>query len=108
MKKILLIGCGHMGSALLTSWIKSKKYSLTVIDPFKYKDLKKKYNNKIKILKKISNLSKSINYDFVVFATKPIDLNKILDEFSNYKFLNQTVIVSVIAGKKINLFEKKI
>ena len=29
MKKILVIGCGHMGSALVTSWINSKKYSLT-------------------------------------------------------------------------------
>ena len=37
MKKILLIGCGHMGSALLDSWIVSKKYSINIIDP------KKKY-----------------------------------------------------------------
>ena len=36
MKKVLLIGCGHMGSALLTSWLDSKKYHITIIDPLKY------------------------------------------------------------------------
>ena len=36
MIKILLVGCGHMGSALLTKWIKNKRYSLSVIDPIKY------------------------------------------------------------------------
>ena len=39
MKKLLLIGCGHMGNALLDSWIKSNKYKITVIDPVKYKKL---------------------------------------------------------------------
>ena len=49
MKNILLIGCGHMGSALLTSWIVSKQYHITLIDPLKINVLNKKYK-KIKIL----------------------------------------------------------
>ena len=47
MKKILLVGCGHMGEALLTSWLKSNNYYVTVIDPIKYNYLK----NNIKIRK---------------------------------------------------------
>ena len=46
MNKVLLIGCGHMGSALLNAWIKLKTYSFTVIDPLKYESLSKKYNKK--------------------------------------------------------------
>ena len=46
MKKILLIGCGHMGESLLVSWLKSNKYSLIVVDPLKINILKK--NIKIK------------------------------------------------------------
>ena len=42
MKEILLIGCGHMGNALLNSWIGVNQYSFTVIDSHKYKFLKKK------------------------------------------------------------------
>ena len=43
MKRVLLVGCGHMGSALLNEWIKLKFYSLTVVDPLSYNSLKKKY-----------------------------------------------------------------
>ena len=71
MKKILLIGCGHMGEALLSSWINSNKYSIKVIDPYKYKSLKQKYKSRnIKILKSISALDKYLELDFIVVATR--------------------------------------
>ena len=63
MKKILLIGCGHMGNALLVSWIKSNQYSLTVVDPIKYKSLRLKYKRKNnKFIESISELGKIINF----------------------------------------------
>ena len=107
MKKILLIGCGHMGGALLSSWINSKKYSLTVVDPVKYKYLKKKYYKKITISKNISNIKKNIIFDYIVFAIRPIDLNNVLNELSDLKLTNKTSIISIIAGKKIDLFKNK-
>jgi len=109
MKKILLIGCGHMGNALLTSWINSKKYEITVVDPVKDVSLKKRYKNKdIKFLKSISLLKNIINFDIIIFAIKPINLSNILDEFSSFKLKSQISIVSVVAGKKIKHFEKKL
>ena len=109
MKKILVIGCGHMGSALVTSWINSKKYSLTIIDPNKFNLLKKKYYKaNVTVLKKISNSESNKIFDFIIFAIKPLDLNIILNDISNIKIGNQTSVISVIAGKKINIFEKKI
>ena len=42
MKNILLIGCGHMGSALLESWNEGKQYKCYVVDPIKNKNIKKK------------------------------------------------------------------
>ena len=33
MNRVLLVGCGHMGSALLNEWINLKSHSLTVVDP---------------------------------------------------------------------------
>ena len=107
MKKVLLVGCGHMGSALLTSWLDSKKYHITIIDPLKYKILKKKFSNKkIKLINNFSMLDKSANYNFVIFATKPIDLNKALVNFSSINLDKKTNIISVVAGKKIEIFEK--
>ena len=42
MNRILLVGCGHMGSALLNAWMNLKAHSLTVVDPLSYSYLKKK------------------------------------------------------------------
>ena len=38
MNRVLLVGCGHMGSALLNAWMNLKSVSLTVIDPLRYND----------------------------------------------------------------------
>ena len=35
-----------MGSALLNAWIDLKSYSFSVVDPFNYNKLKKKYYKK--------------------------------------------------------------
>ncbi len=109
MKKVLLIGCGHMGNALLDSWINSYKYSLTVIDPVKYKYLKIKYKyKKLKITNSILNLDNDLNFEFIVFAVRPKDLKKVLNELANKKINRNCAFVSVIAGKKINVFRKKL
>ena len=42
MKKILLIGCGHMGGSLMSGWSNSKNYTISVIDKKKYAILKKR------------------------------------------------------------------
>ncbi len=108
MKKILLIGCGHMGNALLRSWVISNEYSITVIDPLKYTSLKKQYKNKnIEFLKKISNLKDNLKFDFIVFATKPKELNRVLNDLSPFKFKIHTLMISIIAGKKISIFKNK-
>ena len=78
MKRILLIGCGHMGNALLTAWIKTDIYNLTIIDPIKYKSLKNKFKNKkVDVIKYVTDLEKNINFDIIIFATKPGDLNDV-------------------------------
>ena len=46
MKKILLIGCGHMGGSLMSGWSSYKNYTISVIDKKKYSILKKRYRNK--------------------------------------------------------------
>ena len=52
MNKILLIGCGHMGKALLEGLDLGKlNYSFIVIDPIQYKKINKKYNNRVKAYK---------------------------------------------------------
>ena len=68
MKNILIIGCGHMGGALLSSWATLDQYSITVIDNLKHNLIKKKYKNKkIKSFKNFSYLKKTNNFDFIIW-----------------------------------------
>ncbi|SVD73161.1 uncharacterized protein METZ01_LOCUS426015, partial [marine metagenome] len=43
MNKILLIGCGHMGSALLNAWHNKTSNYFSVVDPNKYMILRRTY-----------------------------------------------------------------
>ncbi len=108
MKNVLLIGCGHMGSALLKSWKEGKQYQLYVVDPIKYNYIKKKYNSEfIKTFKFVSLIPSNTKFNFVVFATKPIDLNNALNDLVKMKLTKNTSIISVIAGKKLKIFQNR-
>ena len=53
MNKILLIGCGHMGNALLRSWFLNTNYSFIIIDPLQYKKINKEYASRVKAYKSL-------------------------------------------------------
>ena len=106
MNKILLIGCGHMGSALLKAWSLSTNYSFIVIDPVQYKKINKGYNNKVISFESLEEIKDISLIDTVIFAVKPQILLKVLENIQNYKFRKKTVFISIVAGKKINFFNK--
>ena len=105
MNKILLVGCGHMGQALLRTWLSKTNYSFSIIDPLKYKLINNKFKkiNAFKSLKEIKNLT---SFDIVILAVKPQIANIVLADFKFLKFKNKILFVSIIAGKKINFFKK--
>ncbi len=108
MHKILLIGCGHMGGALLKSWSQSNKYKITVVDKLNFNILKKKYKKeKINFFNSISKLKKSSKFDLIVLAVRPAELESVLDKLSPSNLRKQTAIISVVAGKKILNIQKK-
>ena len=107
MKKILLVGCGHMGSNLLKQWVQKKSYNISVIDPKTYRVLKKKYSKKISIYKSIDNIKNIEIYKIIIFAVKPQNIDKIISEYKSLKNLN-VLYLSIIAGKKISFFKKQL
>ena len=109
MNKVLLVGCGHMGTALVKSWLNLNSYSFTVVDPFNFKKLKNKFNNKkIDILNK-APIQKEINkFDIIIFAVKPQIADKVLSEYKDFEFKKNSIISSIIAGKKIIFFQKRL
>ena len=109
MNRVLIVGCGHMGTALLNAWVILKSYSLTIVDPFNYKYLKKKYyKKKITFFNKTPNQNEIKKFDIIIFAIKPQVAKKVLFEYRDFKFKKNSLIVSIVAGKKINFFKQNI
>jgi pyrroline-5-carboxylate reductase len=109
MNRVLLVGCGHMGSALLNAWMNLKSHSLTVIDPLSYNDLKKKYyKKKIRFFDKTPNQNEIKKFDIIIFAIKPQIAKKVLSEYRNFEFKKNSLIASIVAGKKISFYKKNI
>ncbi len=107
MKKILLVGCGHMGSALLKAWINISSIKITVIDPQRYAEIKRKYSNKIIIYKSLNEIRNLNQFHIIIFAVKPQIAKSVIDQFQSVNNINM-FFLSVMAGKKINFFEKNL
>ena len=106
MNKVLLVGCGHMGSALLKAWSLKTDCSFVVIDPAEHQHISKNFNRKVKAFKSIEEIKNILLFDIIIFAIKPQVAEQVLKKFSKHKFKKQTVFVSIVAGKKINFYNR--
>ena len=107
MKNILLIGCGHMGGSLMSGWSNSNNYRISVIDKKKYSILKNKNKNKkIKFFKSIDDINNQNNFDYIIFATRPLELTNVFKELKNTNLNKKSIVISVIAGKKQKFLKK--
>jgi len=109
MSKVLLVGCGHMGTALVNSWLNLRSYTFTVVDPYNYKKLKNKFKiKKVNVVDQAPTQKEMLTFDIVIFAVKPQIVDNVLSEYKNFKFKKNILISSIIAGKKINFFKRRI
>lgn len=106
MNKILLIGCGHMGKALLKAWVLKTNYSFVIIDPFQFKNIKRSFNNRVKAFNSLDKIKSIKLIDIVVIAVKPQIALPVIKDFKNYYFTKNVIFLSIVAGKKINFFNK--
>ena len=96
MKNILLIGCGHMGGSLMSGWSNSKNYTISIIDKKKYASLKKRNRNKkIKFFKSIDDINNQNNLDYIIFATRPLELTNVFKELKNVNFNKKSIAINV-------------
>ena len=86
--KILLVGCGKMGSAMLSGWKKSGISGVEVIDPALGKD--------------VGDLPKNFKPDYIVIAIKPQEMTNVLPSLKRF----EGKIISIAAGKKIQFIAK--
>ena len=87
MNNVLIIGCGHMGSALLSLWSKNKLYKFTIVDPLKYKTIRSKFINKrVQSITSAKEIKNSEYFDIVVLAVKPQVIERVLKEYKFFPF----------------------
>ena len=95
-----------MGGALLKAWSYNLKYSFIVVDPNQYKKINKSYSKNIKVLKSFTEIKNFKSIEIIIFAVKPQQIELVLSDMTKYNFNKQAIFVSIVAGKKINFFNK--
>ena len=107
--KILLIGCGKMGSSLLEGIVKSDNFHgiVDVIEPVMQDSLKEGFKkSKVSFYSDFKENKNTINYDLIIIATKPYIYEEIFNGLKNNLIINdKTLIVSILAGIKISKIE---
>jgi pyrroline-5-carboxylate reductase len=100
---ILLVGCGKMGGALLSGLIAkvASREQILVINPSD--TAAKKFG--VRGIKNAATMPDDFKVDMVIFAVKPQILEALLPDFVGIGSEN-TVFVSIAAGKKLAAFEK--
>ena len=108
--KILLIGCGKMGGSLLEGIVKSNNFNVIVdvIEPAIQDFIKEGFKkSKVNFYSDIKEKKDNINYDLIIVATKPNIYKEIFNSLRNNLIINdQTLIVSILAGVRINKIEE--
>src|SRR4051812_25393016 len=102
-QKILLVGCGKMGGALLDGMIESGVLArnIIIVEP-NAESIPHKFNIKIlKIFEK--NTLEDFAPDVIILAVKPQIIDSIITEYKI--FAGRSLFISVIAGKTIPYFE---
>ena len=104
--KILIIGAGKMGEAVLKRWLYQKSklkkvISIVEINTKRRNAIKKKYSN-VEIFKEIPTTWKG---DLILFAIKPQTFFDVAKEI-NSKNINANIVLSIMAGITLVSLEK--
>ncbi len=104
-KKILIIGCGLIGSSILRGSITKKISKNYFVFEKSKKNIRKikKIDNKIRILKKLDD--KLSDIDLVVLSTPMSEYEKIIPNLN--KYLNKNCLITDVGSTKENILKLK-
>ena len=100
-ERILLVGCGKMGSALLNGWLGqgTPASQVSVVEP-----MQPALPDGVSRYAEAAALASAYRPSVVVFAVKPQSMDDVLPPYAKYAD-PETVFLSIAAGKPIGYFE---
>lgn len=107
--KLLLVGGGKMGSAMMAGWLKSslKPEDVLVVEPFEDTRKLLKSSLGVESVAAASDIPADASPETVVLAVKPQMMDDAIGDYARYAGPD-CVFVSVAAGKTIGYFEGKL
>lgn len=104
--KLILVGCGNMGFAMLAGWLKSGKLKAADVFVVEPTDALRERAAGLGVAtgKAASDLPAGARPGVALIAVKPQVIRQVIDEYKKFG-AGQTVFVSVAAGTPIKTFE---
>lgn len=99
--KVLLIGCGKMGGAMLAGWRQWPGFQAAVIEP----KAPVETAPQVSLYKDASEIPADFQPDAIIIAVKPQEMDNVAPHYQRY-VRPETVFLSIAAGKTIASFEK--
>jgi pyrroline-5-carboxylate reductase len=103
--RILLVGCGKMGGALLAGWLERgvAAADVTVVEPFGTGDIAAKYG--VRAVADAAAVEDGLDPAVVVFAVKPQGMDEVAPSYARFAG-GDTVYLSIAAGRTIASFAR--
>jgi pyrroline-5-carboxylate reductase len=106
-KRLVLVGCGNMGFAMLSGWLKTgtlKPDEVVVVEPGEA--LRRRVSDlKVEAVADAADLPEGLAPELVLFAVKPQMIRAVVPAYRRFA-ASGTTFVSVAAGTRIALFEE--
>ena len=106
-QKLLLVGCGKMGSALLTGWLGRDidDTDVIVVEPSGGSFLQKRFN--VPVINSLDKLNVEFKPNIIVFAVKPQAMDQIIPNYGHF-VAPETMFLSIAAGKPTDYFQHRL
>lgn len=106
-RPMILVGCGKMGGALLSGWLKNGACDagVHIVEPFGAPQFEG--DARVSIYDGPEALPETLNPECIVFAVKPQQMGAVVPAYARFVG-SDTAFVSIAAGTTIAFFEKTI
>ncbi len=91
--RVLMLGCGQMGGALLSRWHQVSGYQFTVVSPSGQRAVP----SGVRMIRSASELPEGEPFDIIIVAVKPQKIAEVLPDYANL-LAGEGFIISIAAG----------